>query len=299
MDRLDELEVFVAILDAASLSGAARRLGRSAPAVTRALAALEARMGVRLVERTTRRLAATEAGARLGDSARRVLADYAQAVSQPDDGPLRGKLRITAPLVFGRRHVAPIVIDFLDAHPQLAIELVFNDRNIDLIEHGVDLAVRIGALPDTSMVARRVGAVRRLTVASPAYLARRAAPATPQELAGHDIVFSSATTQLTEWTFRAEGRELTVKCEPRLIVNEIDTLLMALAAGRGIGRALSYQAADLLATGALVRILTAYEPPPSPVQLVMASGRYVPPRLRACVDYLYGRLSALPVLQES
>lgn len=299
MDRLDELEVFVAILDAASLSGAARRLGRSAPAVTRALAALEARMGVRLVERTTRRLAPTEAGARLGETARRVLAEYAHAVSESDSGPLRGKVRITAPLVFGRRHVAPIVVDFLDLHPQLQVELVFNDRNIDLIEHGVDLAVRIGALPDTSMVARQVGSVRRVVVASPAYLARRGQPGTPQELAGHDIIFSSATTLAAEWIFRQDGRDVTVKLDPRLIVNEIDTVLMALAAGRGIGRALSYQAADGLADGSLVRLLAAYEPPPAPVNLVMQSGRYLPPRVRACVDFLAGRLAALPVLRET
>lgn len=291
MDRLEELEVFVAILDAGSLSGAARRLGRSAPAVTRALASLEARMKLRLVERTTRKLAPTAAGARLGETARRLLADYAQAVGESDDGPLRGRLRITAPLVFGRRHVAPLIIEFLDRHPALQIELVFNDRNLDMIEHGLDLALRIGTLPDTSMVARPVGSVRRLTVASPAYLARRGLPATPQELTGHDLVFSSATSAVTEWRFRQDGKEVALRLDPRLIVNEIDTMLMAVTAGRGIGRALSYQVADGLADGSLVRLLPDYEPAPAPVSLVMQSGRYLPPRVRACVDFLVEHLS--------
>ena len=191
MDRFDELQIFVAILDAGSLSGAARRLRRSAPAVTRALAALEERVGTRLVERTTRRLAPTEAGLRLAEMARRVLADDDDAVREDDKAPLRGRLRITVPAVFWRRHLAPAMIDFLDLHPALQVELVFNDRNLDLIEHGLDLALRIGALPDTGMMARQVGQVRRVLVASPASLARRGSA--------------------TEWRFRdgerADGRE--------------------------------------------------------------------------------------------
>ena len=297
MDRFDELQVFVAILDAASLSGAARRLQRSAPAVTRALAALEARVGVRLIERTTRRLAPTEAGVRLGEMARRVLADYDSAVGEEEQGPLRGRLRITAPHVFGRRHLTPAVLAFLDLHPALQIEMLFNDRNIDLIEHGVDLALRIGALPDTTMVARQVGAVGRVVVASPAYLARAGTPRTPHELSGHEVIFSSASSNVAEWRFRHEGRDLAVKLDPRLTVNEIDAVLMAVLAGRGIGRALSYQVADQLADGSLVRLLDHFEAPAAPVQLVMQSGRYLPARLRACVDFLAQRLAALPVLQ--
>lgn len=297
MDRFDELQVFVAILDAASLSGAARRLRRSAPAVTRALAALEARVGVRLIERTTRKLAPTDAGLRLGEMARRVLADYDNAVGEEEHGPLRGKLRITAPHVFGRRHLTPAVLAFLDLHPALQIEMVFNDRNIDLIEHGVDLALRIGSLPDTSMVARRVGTVGRVIVASPAYLARSGTPRSPHELGEHDVIFSSAASNVAEWRFRQEGRDVSVKLDPRLTVNEIDAVIMAVLAGRGIGRALSYQVADQLADGSLVRLLQDYEPPATPVQLVMQSGCYLPARLRACVDFLAQRLGALPVLQ--
>ncbi|MDM5179671.1 LysR family transcriptional regulator [Massilia sp. DJPM01] len=296
MDRFDELQIFVAILDAGSLSGAARRLRRSAPAVTRALAALEERVGTRLVERTTRRLAATEAGLRLAEMARRVLADYDDAVREDDNAPLRGRLRITVPNVFGRRHVAPAMIDFLDLHPALQVELVFNDRNLDMIEHGLDLAVRIGPLPATGMMARQVGQVRRMLVASPAYLARRGTPSSPRELDAHDIIFSEQRMG-TEWRFLDAGRECAVRLAPRLIVNEIDTMLLAVLAGRGIGRPLSYQVAEQLAAGTLVRLLPACEPAPLPVQLLVPSARHMAPRLRACIEFLVPRLTALPVLQ--
>ena len=296
MDRLDELLVFVAILDAGSLNGAARRLRRSPPAVTRALAALEDRVGLRLVERTTRRLAPTDAGLRLAEMARRVLADYDDAVREEDGAPLRGKLRITAPHVFGRRHVTPAVIAFLDQHPDLQVELVFNDRNIDLIEHGIDLAVRIGPLADTGMMARQVGQVRRILVASPAYVAARGAPVTPYELDRHDVIFNAGAANATEWRFRHGGKEVLVRLNPRLSVNEIDAILMAVVAGRGIGRPLSYQVAPHLADGTLVRLLRDYEPAPLPVNLLVPSARHMAPRLRACFDFLAAQLAALDVI---
>lgn len=296
MDRLDELLVFVAILDAGSLNAAARRLRRSPPAVTRALAALEDRVGLRLVERTTRRLAPTDAGLRLAEMARRVLADYEDAVREEEGAPLRGKLRITAPHVFGRRHVTPAVIAFLDQHPDLQVELVFNDRNIDLIEHGIDLAVRIGPLADTGMMARQVGQVRRILVASPAYVAAHGAPATPADLERHDVIFNAGVATATEWRFRHGGKEIPVRLNPRLSVNEIDAILMAVVAGRGIGRPLSYQAAPQLADGTLVRLLRDYEPAPLPVSLLVPSARHMAPRLRACFDFLAAQLAALEVI---
>ncbi|MBA5687909.1 LysR family transcriptional regulator [Rugamonas apoptosis] len=297
MDRLDELTIFVAILDSASLSGAARRLRRSAPAVTRALAALEERLGTRLIERTTRRLAPTEAGLRLADMARRVLADYEQAVREDPDAPLRGKLRITAPQVFGRRHVTALVMRFLDAHPAMQVELLFNDRNLDLIEEGLDLAVRIGALADAGLVARRVGEVRRMVVASPAYLARRGTPNTPQELERHDVVFTAIRSPLEEWRFRHAGRDMAVKLAPRLTLNDTEATLVAVRDGFGLGRALSYQVADDLAAGTLVRLLADYEPESLPVHLVVSSARYMAPKLRALLEFLAARLAALPPLQ--
>ncbi len=297
MDRFDELQVFIAILDAGSLSAAARRLRRSPPSVTRALEALEERIGVRLIERTTRRLAPTEAGVRLAESARRVLADYEDALHEEESGPLRGTLRITAPHVFGRRHVTPAIIDFLDLHPALQVEMVFNDRNMDLIEHRIDLAVRIADLPDTGMVARRVGQVRRVLVASPAYLAAHGTPASPEELDQHAVIYNSGVSNNSEWRFLHQGRELVVRLTPRLSVNEIDAILMAVLAGRGIGRPLSYQAADQIADGSLIRILGDYEPAPIPVQLLVNGTRRMPARLRACFDFLAERLPALSVIQ--
>ncbi|MES2315919.1 MAG: LysR family transcriptional regulator [Pseudomonadota bacterium] len=297
MDRFDELQIFIAILDAGSLSGAARRLQRSPPAVTRALEALEERVGVRLIERTTRRLAPTEAGIRLAESARRVLADYEDALNEEESGPLRGRLRISAPHVFGRRHVTPAIIAFLDLHPALQVDMVFNDRNVDLIEQRIDLAVRIGALPDTGMVARRVGQVKRILVASPAYLARRGTPATPMELEQHDVIFNAGVAVNTEWRFLQDGHELVIKLNPRLSVNEIDAILMAVVAGRGIGRPLSYQVAEQLADGTLVRILPQYEPAALPVNLLVSGRRHMPPRLRACFDYLAEHLPQLSVIK--
>jgi DNA-binding transcriptional LysR family regulator len=299
MDRLDELAVFVAILDAGSLARTARRLRRSPPAITRALGSLEERLGVRLVERTTRRLAPTEEGRRLADQARRLLADYEEVLRQSSgSGALRGTLRVTAPLVFGRRHVAPVLTSFLDAHPALRADLVLNDRNVDLIEEGLDVGVRIGRLADSALVTRRVGAVRRVLVASPDYVARCGAPQAPHDLAGHDVIYVASRPIPPEWRFGGDGApDETIRLTPRFSVNEIDAMLMAVEAGRGVGRALSYQVADLVAAGRLVRLLKAFEPPPLPVQLVVPSARHMAPRVRAFVEHAAATLSRLEVVR--
>jgi len=298
MDRLDELEVFIAILDSGSLAGAGRKLHRSPPAVTRTLGALEERIGARLVERTTRRLTPTEAGKRLAERARRLLADYQAAVREDPAAPLRGMLRVTAPVVFGRRHVAPVVDSYLDRYPAMRAELVLNDRYLDLIEEGLDIGVRIGTLADTGMVARRVGEVRRLLVASPAYLARRGMPRAVAELSEHEIIFTSGRAGAPEWRFRHNGQDRVVQLAPRLTVNEIDAVLLAAKAGRGLARVLSYQVADDIASGALVRLLPECEPPPLPVQLVLSSARHMAPKQRAFLDHAVEQLGALPVLRE-
>lgn len=299
MDRFDELAVFAAILDAGSLAAAARRLRRSAPAVTRALSALEERVGARLIERTTRRLTPTEAGRRLAARARAILADYGEAVgeaSRSPDAPLRGLLRVTAPLAFGRRHVTPLVTGFLDLHPGLRIELVLNDRNLDLVEEGLDVAVRIGALADSSLVARRVGEVRQVLFASPKYLARRGRPRAPKDLSAHDIVFNSSRPAPPEWRFRVGGRDRAVRLSPRLMVTEVEAMLLAVRAGRGIGRALSYQVADDFAAGTLTRLLQKFEPPALPVQLVVPTARHMPPAVRAFLDHAARSLAKLRVI---
>src|SRR5256885_2317858 len=218
MDRLEELAVLVAITDHRSLAAAARRLRRSAPAITRALAALESRVGARLVERTTRKLSLTEAGRVLAERSRALLNEYDVAIGDVADEPARGLLRVTAPVQFGRRHVAPLVTRFLDAYPEIQVELVLNDRNLDLIEEGLDVAVRIGPLADSSLLARRVGEVRRVLVASPDYLTRRGPPSKPADLSGHDTIFGTIRAGSLEWRFGSPKRSTVVRLSPRLLV---------------------------------------------------------------------------------
>ena len=296
MDRLDELTVFVAILDAGSLAGAARRLRRSAPAVTRALTALEARVGAPLIERTTRRLTLTETGRRLGAEARGALAAYDAALRQSTDTAPRGKLRITAPLIFGRRHVTLVVASFLAAFPAMQAEITLADRNLDLLEEGLDVALRIGAPPETGPPPQRIGEVRRVVVASPAYLAAHGEPRAPADLARHAVVHVAGQPTPSEWRFRAGRHERVVRLAPRLTVNEIEAALVAVRAGHGVTRVLSYQVAEEVAAGVLVRLLRAFEPPALPVSLVTASVD-PPPRVRAFVAHAVPLLSALPVVR--
>jgi len=297
VDRLDELAVLVAVVDHGSLVAAARRLRRSPPAVTRALATLESRVGVRLVERTTRRLSPTDAGRALAEESRALLDAYDGAINAPSPTPVRGLLRVTAPVLFGRRHVAPIVTAFLDLFPDIRVELVLHDRHLDLIEEGLDVAVRIGPLSDSSLLMRRVGEVRRIVVASPAYLGRRGTPTRPAELATHDTIFGTSTQGSLEWRFGSRGRALVVRLAPRLLVNEVDAQLVAARAGRGIARVLSYQVVDDLAIGTLVRVLQEYEPPPLPVQLVAGSRVHMPPKVRAFLDHAADQLKGLEVIR--
>lgn len=285
MDRLDELAVFIAILEAGSLAGAARRLRRSPPAITRCLAGLEDRLGVRLVERTTRRLAPTEAGRRFEEQARHLLASYNETLRAAGaDEPLRGRLRVTAPVVFGRRHVTPIIVGFLRAYPQISIEAVFSDNNLDLIEEELDVAVRIGLLADSTLVVRRVGDVESVLVASPDYVAARGMPRTVDDLSGHDVIFTSGRPVLVEWRLVEDGRERTIRLTPRLMVNQVEASLAAARAGLGIARALSYQVVDDLAAGHLVRVL-----PGSgtrlPVHLVVPGTRHMAARTRTFLNY--------------
>jgi DNA-binding transcriptional LysR family regulator len=298
MDRLDALSTFIAILDAGSLAAASRRLHRSAPAVTRMLAALEDELGTRLIERTTRRLAPTETGRRLADDARRLLAEVEDVMRpEADVTGLRGTLRVSAPLVFGRLHITPLVSTFLGAHPDLRVDLLLSDQYIDLIEHGIDVALRIGALPDSSLVSRRVGQVRRLTVASPSYLDAHGTPGEPRGLGDHAIIVTSGSSGSPEWRFRFGSRERSVALTPRLTVNQVDAALFAARAGHGVARALSYQVDDDIKAGRLVRLLEEFETPPLPVQLIVPSTRLMPVRVRRFLDFAVERLSGLEVLR--
>ena len=297
MDRLQELAVLVAIADHGSLAVAARRLRRSAPAITRALAALESRIGARLVERTTRKLSLTDAGRALTERSRALLNEYDAALGGAADQPARGWVRVTAPVQFGRRHIAPLVTRFLDAYPQIQVELVLSDRNLNLIEEELDVAVRIGPLADSSLLARRVGQVTRVVVASPDYLARRGTPVRPADLSAHDTIFNTFRGGGLEWRFGSPKRPTVVRLAPRLLVNEVEAQLIAVRAGHGIARVLSYQVIDDLSSGRLTRLLEKHEPPPLPVQLVARSGTHMPPKIRAVLDHFAAALIKLRVIQ--
>ena len=297
MDRLDELAVFLAVLETGSLAGAARRLRRSPAAVTRTLASLETRVGARLIERTTRSLAVTEVGRHVAEDARRTLAAYQVTVEREETGRLGGHLRLSAPVEFGRRHVAPVVSRFLNAHPAVTAELVLNDRNLDLVDEGLDLAVRIGRLADSGLVVRKLGEVRRMIVAAPAYLDHCGAPRAPADLAGHEIIFGSTVAGPTEWRFEGPRGPVSVRLRPRLMINAMEPVIGAVVAGKGITRALSYQVAGEIADGRLVRLLAEFESAPLPVQLVTPSARLTPPRVRAFLDFAVAELTALDVLR--
>jgi DNA-binding transcriptional LysR family regulator len=254
--------------------------------VTRALHALEARSGQRLVERTTRRLATTAAGHQLAERGRALLAEYAGALAGAlNERAVGGLLRITAPVQFGRRHVAPLIPSFLDTYPDVRVELILNDRNLDLIEEGLDMAVRIGPLADSSLVARKVGEVRRVVVASPAYLERRGFPRRPADLGGHDTIFGMARAPAREWRFGRTPRGAAVRLSPRWLVDDVDTQIQAAEAGRGIVRLLSYQVADGLAAGTLIRLLADYEPAPLAVHLVTLRRAPALSKIRAFLDH--------------
>ena len=296
MDRIDELAVLVAVIEQGSLVAAARRLRRSPPAITRALSALEDRVGARLLERTTRRISATEAGRALAESSRTLLGAYDAAVAGAAPAPVRGPIRITAPVQFGRRHVVPLVVSFLDEYPETQVELVLHDRHLDLIDEGLDVAVRIGALSDSSLLVRRVGQVHRALVASADYLSRRGTPQKPADLARHDTIFGTSGQGPLEWRFGGRGRATAVRLTPRLLVNEVEAQLVAARAGRGLARVLSYQVVEDLAAGALVRLLRGFEPPPLPVQLVTVRRAHMPPKVRAFLDHAAEHLGNLRVI---
>jgi DNA-binding transcriptional LysR family regulator len=299
MDRFAEMGVFAAVAELGSFAEAGRRLGLSPPAVTRAVAALEARLGVRLLARTTRSVRATEAGVRFLADCRRILAEVAEAEEGASgaSGAVRGEAVLTAPVMLGRLAVAPLLPAFLDRHPEAAVRTLFVDRVVDLIEEGVDVGVRIAALGDASMIAVRVGEVRRLVAASPAYLAAAGTPRRPEDLAGHRIVVASSVASAREWSLPdGRGGRRTARIAPRLVANDPDTAIAAALSGFGIVRVPDYQVADALADGRLVELFPDAPEPPTPVHVVHHEGRRTSAKVRALVDHLVVGLRADPRL---
>jgi DNA-binding transcriptional LysR family regulator len=292
MDRLHAMEVFAAVAEAGSFAGAAKRLRLSPPAVTRAVAALEERLGVRLFNRTTRSLNPTEAGLRFLTSTQRLLAelDEAERSAAGTTAVPSGHLVVTAPVTFGRAHVAPVLAAFLQAQPKVTAALLLLDRVTSLVEEGIDVAVRIGQLPDSTLVARRVGEVRRLLVASPAYLAAHGVPERPEALKEHAVIAFSGLLPGRDWRFVENGRATTVTLAPRLEINDALAALEVAERGHGITLALSYMVGPLLAAGRLVPVLEAFAPPPAPVQIVHPQSRLVAAKVRAFLDFATPRL---------
>lgn len=298
MDRFRSIQVFVEVAERGGFAAAARRLSMSPPAVTRAVSALEDRIGTRLLHRTTRSLGLTEAGARFLEDARRVLADLAAAeeAATGSHGIPRGEVRITAPALFGRLYIAPILGDLLDTYPGLSCQTLFLDRSVSLIDEGLDIAVRIGELPDSSLTAIRVGSVRWVTVAGADYLDARGAPGHPVDLKDHRLIQSVAVTGSREWTYMEKGGPLVVKIEPRMRMNTNDAVVALATRGWGIARLLSYQTAPDVALGRLRVILEGFEPPAIPIHVIHQEGRMASAKVRACVDFMVDRLRADPVI---
>lgn len=295
MDRLDAIRVFVAVATSGSFAAAARQLRLSPSVATRAIAQLEDRLGLTLLTRTTRSLRLTERGAIYLESCRRLLEDDedAERRARGEDAAPRGALTIAAPIVFGRLHVLPIVEQLLARHAGLAIRLSLSDRTVALVEEGIDVAVRIGALADSSAIALRLGAVDRVVVASPEYVRARGAPATPAALATHDLIAFESIDATDEWRFGADASP--VRIAPRLIVNSADVAIAAAEAGVGVARALSYQVAASLAAGRLEPLLRAFAPPPQPVSALYPARRIASANVAAFVDAARAHFGANPV----
>lgn len=304
MAELEHLRIFIAVADAGGFAPAARQLQLSAPAVTRGIAALERRLGVRLLHRTTRLVRLTEVGARFVQDARRILAELeeAEASARGAHSEPQGELAVTASVMFGRLHVAPLLVDFLARHAKVTARALFVDRVVNLMDEGFDVAVRIAPLPDSSLTAARVGAVRRVLVASPAYLAMHGTPQTPADLAAHRAIgFAQGGGGVAPWRFTRPGQPgLHEVPQPRmpLIMNAGEVAIEAAIAGHGLAQALSYQVREHIAAGRLQRLLQANEPPAIPVHLVYPEGRQAAAKVRAFVDFAAGRLRAEQALQE-
>jgi DNA-binding transcriptional LysR family regulator len=284
MDRIDAMQAFVAVADLKGFAPAARRLRLSPSAVTRLVAALEDRLGARLLQRTTRKVALTDAGARYLERARRILADVEEAerAAEGERTRPRGRLVVSAPVGFGRLHVSPVMAAYLKRYREVSGELRLQDSMVNLVEDGVDLAVRIGHLADSSLVARQVGEMRRIVVASPAYLRARGEPKSPQAIAAHDTIQFGAG--LLDWRFTDGAEEIRVNHMPRLLTNSADAAIEYAEAGGGLTRVLAYQAAEAVKRGRLKVVLQKFELPAMPIHIVYPTSRLLSAKVRTFID---------------
>ena len=286
-DRFEDMRLFIRVAETGSFSRAGRELGHAQPTVSRMVSALEARLGVKLLARTTRRVSLTEAGGVLLERARAVLADLedAEAAVRGLAG-LTGVLRVATPVTFGAREIVPVLGAFATAHPRLRVELLMADRRVDLVEEGVDLAIRLGALEDSSLVSRRIASSPRFVVGSPAYLARRPAPATPAGLAAHAII-GGRPSGIENWAFQAEGGGVaSVRLQAGLVLSATEGVVAAAVAGLGLAALSLFACRAELARGELVPVLAGPAMPPVEVHAILAAGHRPPAKARAFVEHL-------------
>ncbi|MEX3774711.1 LysR family transcriptional regulator [Pseudomonas sp. MYb118] len=299
MDRFQEMQVFSVVAQEQGFSAASRRLGMSAASVTRAVAALEKRIGTSLLTRTTRSVHLSEAGQRYLDDCRRILAEVQEAEDSAagSHAEPRGQLTITAPVLFGELFVTPVVVSYLAQFPEVIINGLIVDRVVSMVEEGVDVAVRIGELPDSSQHALRVGEVRRVICASPHFLQTQGRPMHPQDLVRAPVIGTSSIGQQRHWPFHEAGEVLSVRTEPRLVVTSNQAAIRAASLGFGFTRVLSYQIANQIASGELEIVLADFELPPLPIHVVYQGGRNAPARIRSFVDFTVKALREHPALQ--
>jgi DNA-binding transcriptional LysR family regulator len=294
MDRLEAMSILLAVVDAGSLSAAARRLGTPLPTVSRKLAELEAHLHTRLLHRTTRSLSLTEAGAAYVEACRRILDEVGEAerIAAGEYATPMGDLTVTAPVVFGRLHIVPVVAEFLAQYPKIGIKLLLTDRVVHLMEEQIDVALRIGELPDSTLMASGVGMVRMVVCGSPAYLAKHGVPSRPQDLAAHDCIGFDVLESRRAWVFGSGKSAMSVPVVSRLAVNTAEAAIDAAALGVGLVRVLSYQVAEAVTNGTLSVVLQDYESAPLPVSLVHKGQAPLPLKLRAFLDFAAPRLKA-------
>lgn len=298
MDQIHLMNVFVTVGEEESFAAAARRLDLSPAAITRAVSALEQQLGVKLLSRTTRHVRLTEAGRRYLDDSRNILASIAEAneaAAGVNSAP-KGNLSVTASVLFGKAFIMPCIVRFLEAYPEVDVSAYFLDRLVNLVDEGIDVAVRIGHLPDSSLKALRVGQVRRVLCASPDYLAQHGVPRHPADLLRHTIIAASGISPRVEWKFGAVDDPTMVRMRPRLMVTSNDSAIEAAAVGLGICRLLSYQIAEELSAGRLEIILAEYEEAPWPVHVVHRESKFGSSKVRHFIDLLAAHLRAHPFL---
>jgi DNA-binding transcriptional LysR family regulator len=294
VNKFHALQVFVKVAECEGFAAAARALILSPPAVTRAVSLLEDSLGTQLFVRTTRSVRLTESGERFLQDAQRILQDLEEAEEAAIGSHTapRGELRITAPVLFGRMFVTPILGDFLDQHPQMRANALFVDRVVNLMDEGLDVAIRIGDLPDSSQIAVRAGTVRRVLFASPDYLEKYGTPKHPEDLARHRLIHSLAMGASPDWRFEGKDGPLSFHTEPRLRMNTNDAVIELALRGWGLSRLLSYQVALHVAAGELEIVLADFEAPPLPIHIVHQEGRMTSTKIRAFVDFMAKRLRA-------